>query len=248
VRDATNWKAIGGPAGSNPGGLYADDCDRRWYVKTPPSDDHARSELLANRLYRLAGTRVADVELVRRDGGLAVASAFLRGATLGEVLSFPDSGAAAEVCRDFAVDAWLGNRDVLGADLDNLLFTGTGAIVRIDQGGALHYRARGARKTDFGASVIEFESLRDPRSNGVAASVFGAMTPHALAASVAKVAKIDAAAIGETVTLVHGDTAAAHELIALLIARRDDLVRRIAESEPAAGARPALIRLRETEQ
>lgn len=244
LRDASNWTVIGGQAGSTPAALVADDDGRAWYVKTPPSDDHARNELLANRLYQLAGTAVAEVALVRRDGALAVASAVVRGASLGEALSSPDNGVAAEVCRDFAVDAWLGNRDVLGADLDNVLVTRSGAIVRIDQGGALAYRARGAVKTDFGPAAIEFDTLRNPRSNAVAASVFGAMTPHALATSVAKVAKLDAAAIAATVTGVHGDTPAAQAMIALLIARRDDLARRVGARDEASAAQPVALPLR----
>ncbi|MFC0239524.1 cyclin-dependent kinase inhibitor 3 family protein [Rhodopseudomonas telluris] len=238
MRDASGWTVIGGQAGSTPAALVADGDGRAWYVKTPPSDDHARNELLANRLYRLAGTAVAEVELVRRGGALAVASAVVRGASLGEALSSPAPGVAAAVCRDFAVDAWLGNRDVLGADLDNVLVTRSGAVVRIDQGGALAFRARGAVKTDFGPAATEFDTLRDPRSNAVAASVFSAMTPHALAASVAKVAAISDAAIGETVSGVLGDTPPAQAMTALLIARRDDLARRVAEAgAPAPRAR-----------
>jgi len=246
VRDASDWTAIGGQAGTTPGGLAADEAGRAWYVKTPPCADHARNELLANRLYRLAGTPVAEVELVRRDGALAVASAMLRGPTLGEVLSFPDRHAAAEVCRDFAVDAWLANRDVLGVDLDNVIVPRSDAPVRIDQGGALVYRARGAHKTDFGPDAREFDSLRDARSNAVAASVFGAMTAHALATSVAKVAKLGDAAIAATVTSVIGDTPEAQALTALLIARRDDLVRRVGGSEARATA--ALRPLREADR
>uniref|UniRef100_E6VPS4 Type III effector HopAG1 n=1 Tax=Rhodopseudomonas palustris (strain DX-1) TaxID=652103 RepID=E6VPS4_RHOPX len=228
LRNADGWAAIGGQAGSNAGGLYADPQGRAWYVKTPPSDDHARNEVLANRLYRLAGTSVAEVELVRRGGGLAVASAMLRGASLGEALAFPDNGVAAEVCGDFAVDAWLANRDVLGVDLDNVLVTRDRGVVRIDQGGALAYRARGARKTDFGPEAIEFDTLRDARANAVAAGVFGAMSRPALAASVAKVARLTEPAIGAVVREVLGDTGEARALTALLLARRDDLIRRVA--------------------
>jgi hypothetical protein len=170
---------------------------------------------------------VPDVELIERAGAAALASAVVSGITLGEVLSSPASRAAAALCRDFAVDAWLGNRDVLGADLDNVLVVRSGAVVRIDQGGALNYRARGAAKTDFGRQASEFDSLRDPRKNAAAAGVFGAMTPPQLAASVAKVAALAPAAIAQTVAGVYGETPAARELTALLIARRDDLARRV---------------------
>ncbi|WP_031337476.1 hypothetical protein [Rhodopseudomonas sp. B29] len=233
MRDASEWTEVGGQAGTTPGGLYADEAGARWYVKCPASDDHARSEVLANRLYRLAGTGVPDTELVLRDGRLAVASARVAGVTLGEVM---DTAQAAAVCADFAADAWLANRDVLGADLDNVLIGPGGAVVRIDQGGALAYRARGARKADFGQEVIEFDSLRDPRSNAAGASVFGAMAPHALAASIAKVARLTPAAIADGVIAVYGETPAARELSALLIARQADLVRRTPRGAVAVAA------------
>jgi hypothetical protein len=226
VRDASDWTFAGGQAGSTPGGLFNDERGQRWYVKTPPSDDHADNEIVANRLYRLAGSRVPQLERVGFRGRVAVASARVDGITLGDALALPASRAAAELCLDFAVDAWLANRDVLGAELDNVIVGRDGAVVRIDQGGALNYRAQGAVKTDFGSRVIEFDTMRDPRRNAVAAGIFGAMTPFALAASVAKLARIEPVSIAQAIAGVLGQGRASRDLIDLLIARRADLIGR----------------------
>lgn len=219
--DTSRWTKIGGQEGSNPGGIYKDERGGRWYVKIPRTDDHARNEVLANRLYVLAGARVAPVELAAHEGRLAVASAIVRGITLAELPSHRSVGAG----EHFAADAWLANRDVLGADMDNMIVAG-GEVIRLDQGGALKYRAQGAVKTDFGPSVEEFDTLRDPRRNGGAASIFGAMTGQELLASIGRVTRIDAAAIRETVQAVYGDSDAAANLAEMLIARRDDLAAR----------------------
>jgi hypothetical protein len=220
--DSSNWTEIGGQAGSTPGGVFADERGDRWYVKTPRTDDHARNELLANRLYVLAGVKVPDVELTTRAGRLAVASRIVKGVTLAEL----PSNWATRAGEDFAADAWLANRDALGADMDNMIVTSGGDVVRIDQGGALRYRAQGSAKADFGPKVEEFETLRDPATNAVAASVFGNMTNHHLVSSIGRVSQIDPAAIEAAVRGVYGDTAEAKTLAETLMARRDDLARR----------------------
>ena len=101
---------------------------------------------------------------------------------------------------------------MLGADLDNVLVCGRGLVMRIDQGGALRFRAQGSLKTDFGPEVIEFETLRDPKRNAVAASVFGAMSREQLLASLQRVVAIEAGAIRDTVLGVYGAGANADEL------------------------------------
>lgn len=224
--DVSNWTRVGGQIGSTAGGQYQDPHGVRWYLKTPPSDDHARNEVLANRLYRLAGAAVPEVCLVGSGTRLAVASRVVNGLTLAEMTGPVGDKHCAALCEHFAVDAWLANRDVLGADLDNVLVCGRAGVMRIDQGGALRFRAQGALKADFGPVAIEFDTLRDPAKNAVAASVFGGMSSEQLAASIGRVTSLDDAAIRATVQGLLGATDAADGLIAILIARRDDLARR----------------------
>jgi hypothetical protein len=226
VTDTSSWTPVGGQIGSNPGGSYQAPDGVRWYLKTPSSNDHVRNELLANRLYRLAGAEVPDLALVIHDGRLAVASRVVKGLTLADLVGTTAEKARAAVCDHFAADAWLANRDVLGADLDNVLVCGGGLVMRIDQGGALRFRAQGSLKTDFGPEAIEFETLRDPKRNAVAASVFGAMDREQLLASLQRVVAIEDGTIRDTVLGVCGASAEAESLAELLIARRDDLARR----------------------
>jgi hypothetical protein len=224
VLDTSCWTRVGGQIGSNPGGLYQDPQGVRWYLKTPSSDDHVRNEFLANRLYRLAGAEVADMALALHERRLAVASRVVKGLTLADLVGAAADKSRAAVCDHFATDAWLANRDVLGADLDNVLVGGRGLVMRIDQGGALRFRAQGSLKTDFGPEAIEFDTLRDPKRNAVAAGVFGAMDREQLLASLRRVAAIEAGAIRDTVLGVYG--ADADRLADTLVARRDDLARR----------------------
>jgi hypothetical protein len=74
-----------------------------------------------------------------------------------------------QVRRDFVVDAWLSNRDVFGLNYDNVLTDAEGTPWRIDNGGALMYRAMGAKKTDFTGKVGELDVFR----TGKKAKVFG---------------------------------------------------------------------------
>ncbi len=227
--DTLGWTKVGGQAGSNAGGLYQDRDGVRWYLKIPARDGLARNEVLANHLYRLAGAAVPEVRLVAQGDRLAVASRIVKGLTLADLSGDSAARHSAALCEHFAADAWLANRDVLGADLDNIVVDRNGGVIRIDLGGALRYRAQGADKTDFGNSAIEFDSLRDPARNAAAARIFGRMSAAQLQASVQLVAAISDAAIRAAVLGIEGEGAETESLIAILVARRDDLVRRAAE-------------------
>jgi hypothetical protein len=67
---------------------------------------------------------------------------------------------------------------VLGADLDNILVTPGGRVLRIDNGGALRYRAQGSLKSpsQWSAALGELKSLRDPNVNPNGARIFGGLS------------------------------------------------------------------------
>ena len=67
------WEQIEGQLGSNPGGLYKDAAGKKFYLKEI-SEDRARSEMAANELYKLAGTRAINTKLVKHNGQWALAS------------------------------------------------------------------------------------------------------------------------------------------------------------------------------
>lgn len=222
--NADDLMKIGSRKGSNPGGLYQDTTTgTRWYVKRPSNPEQARNEVLSAKLYELAGIEVPDLRLITMDGRPAVASRIIDGLAVGSLAQL------AKAADGFAVDAWLANWDVVGLDFDNLLVR-DGVPVRVDTGGALRFRARGGLKgSAFGDEVLEIESLRNAGTNAQAAAVFGRLTPAQLGASVARVLAIEPEDIRRLVDEFGPlDCTEREQLLATLMARREDLARRYA--------------------
>jgi hypothetical protein len=152
---------------------------RRYVVKTGVSQEHIREEQTADVLYRAAGLQVPEGRLAMRGGQLVKLTEFVEGETLGSYLGKATPAQAKAVKQQlqkgFAVDALLGNYDVIGMDADNVLIDKDGVPWRIDNGGSLRFRARGGAKTDWSAYPKELWSMRDPKLNPRAAEMFGDM-------------------------------------------------------------------------
>jgi SPP1 gp7 family putative phage head morphogenesis protein len=216
-------RQIGGQRGSNRGGTYVDEATgTEWYVKFPASEDMARNEVLAAKLYEAAGIDVPDLRLIQLEGQPAIASRIVDGLAKGS----PEALAKGGAFDGFAVDAWLANWDVAGATLDNLLVRGTQAF-RVDTGGALRYRAQGGLKGQaFGDQVTEIQSLRNAGTAPQASRVFGKMTDADIEQSVARVLAIDDSTIDRMLAeFGPRDPSERGALSARLKARRDDLAR-----------------------
>lgn len=223
---------IGEQKGSNPGGTYQDtETGVKWYIKQPASADIARNEVLAGKLYELAGLDVPEMHVITLDGKPSIASRIVDGLSKGDSAAL---AAAPGTAEGFAVDAWLANWDVVGMGLDNLLLRGSKAF-RVDTGGALRYRAQGTLKgSAFGDTVTEIDSLRDPSVNRQTQSVFGRMTAQQIEDSVVRVLKIDDADIVQALDEVGPlDTREKAALLLRLQNRRADLAKRY----PAAAER-----------
>lgn len=232
------WKKVGGKSGSNPGGVFEDENGDRWMVKFPQTSDHARNEVLAANLTKLAGIEMVDMQLVDPGTGkLGVASPMLDISSnlKNKVTSDPEY--KKKVQEGFALDAWIANWDVVGLDFDNIVTdNATGEPVRVDPGGALLYRAMGSPKGNaFGNKVGEWDTLRDG-SNYNTAYVFGDMTDEQLAASAKLVEDITPDEIAEQVEAMGFDAATEDKLIDTLIARREDVIKRAAALKPAPAA------------
>lgn len=246
---------IGPQRGSNPGGLYKDtDTGIDWYIKQPASADVARNEVLAAKLYELAGIDVPELHLIKLNGVESIASRIVDGLAKGTAA---DLARAAGTADGFVVDAWLANWDVVGLGYDNLLLKGSRAF-RVDTGGALRYRAQGGLKgAAFGNDVQELESLRDPSLNRQAQSVFGNLTDDQLEASAVRVLSVTPEQIREVVR-VYGptDPAVADDLVAKLLARQEAVARRFPDAarkvraidQAADAAPPAAARVTAAEQ
>lgn len=221
IQSMDSWVQTGPQGGSNPGGRFKDENGVEWYCKFPSSEDVAKSEVLAAKLYAATGVTGQDAKLIMKGGKLGIASRW----TDVSKASSPSHLAKTEgVYSGFAVDAWLGNWDVVGLGYDNLQIGADGKAVRVDAGGSLEYRAQGGKKA-FGANVTELDSLIDPSINPQAAAVFKGITKADIAASASKVAKLSDESIRILVnTYGPGDAAAKKALADTLIARKADII------------------------
>lgn len=226
---------IGPQKGSNPGGTYKDtDTGATWYVKQPSNPDMARNEVLAAKLYELAGVDVPELHIIQLNGVESIASKIVDGLAKGTAA---DLAKAAGTAEGFVVDAWLANWDVVGLGYDNLLLKGA-RIMRVDTGGALRYRAQGGLKGNaFGNDVTELQSLRDPSLNRQAHSVFGNLTDAQIEAGAVRVIAITDEQIRQIVD-AYGPTDAADraELVSRLIARRETIATKFPEAARKARA------------
>lgn len=227
VTPADGWPALGSlkeikRLGGSTGAMLVEDRDgRRYVMKRGNSPEHIREEVAADAIYRAAGLDVPAAKLYTDDQGRPVKLAeFVEGETLGAYLkkATPEQAAAilAEAQRGFAADALLGNYDVAGLDLDNMLVGKDGKLWRIDNGGSLRFRAQGARKAEWGASVSELATLRDPAINRATARVFAGLSEAEIGAQARALAGKRAALLAATPA----------DLRELLAARLADLERR----------------------
>lgn len=151
----------------------------QFVLKRGASPEHLREEFLADELYRAAGVSVPEARLYEVDGRPAKLARFVEGQTLQDWLKTATAAEReslfGEVRRDFAVDAWLGNWDVAGLNLDNILVDANGRPWRIDNGGSLRFRAMGKAKTaaEWNSYPTELWTLRDSVKNAQTARIFG---------------------------------------------------------------------------
>lgn len=154
-----------------------------FYIKTSKgnvlSDKHLESEVSASKLYNLAGIKTPSIQLARLENQeLCLLSKYEEG------LKIPNNQS---VLREaFAADAWLANWDSL---ITGNTMMKNGKMIKIDNGGALNYRAQGALKTNFDDRVEELITLIDGR-NIASSSVYSNMTHPDLVNSFKRVISI----------------------------------------------------------
>jgi hypothetical protein len=237
---------VGGKQGSQQGGSFIDPNGDFHYVKASKSGNHAKNEVLANKLYELAGVRTPDVELVKLDdasfpgknGALGTKSRIITGDT-NIATRIKDPEFKRKFYEGFAADAWLANWDVVGLGYDNVITDKSGEPARIDSGGALLFRAQGTPKgSSFGDTVTEINTLRNPALNAQSAKIFADITDEDIRRGVAKIEAITPKQIDDMVDAANfssGNTS--EELKTKLKARRQDLINRYgsgASKQPSA--------------
>lgn len=175
-------RSLGGSTGAD---LVKDPNTGRLYVmKRGASPDHLRSEVWADTVYRRLGVRVPSCQLYETTGGPVKLAEYIPNTrSLNEVLTASGTAAAkerekvlAKLREHFVVDAYLGNWDVMGTGWDNILIDQEGDPWRIDNGGAMLYRAQGSQEgKTFDSWMTELWSMRTEPSREWAYRVFGGM-------------------------------------------------------------------------
>jgi hypothetical protein len=208
--DTSAMQKIGGQMGTNPGGLYQDATGRRFYVKTLDSPAHVRNEIIAAKLYQLAGAPTLTYVNVKEPNQIATEFVELEKKRISQ-LSDEERGQAQ---RWLGVHAWTANWDAAGFDGDNQ-GVANGVVMTLDVGGALEFRAQGDPKGKaFGACVGEIDSLRTEADNPHATRLFGDMSAVEINAAIAVVTRIPDAAIRRVVAENGGSSALAEKMIA----------------------------------
>jgi hypothetical protein len=192
LSDLKDIKGLGGSTGAR---LVEDANGNRYVLKKGSSAAHLREEVYADELYYSMMVKTPRPKLYETvDGPIKLTRYQDDAQELGKLLKSGDKDAAAEalktVNKNFASDALLGNWDVAGENLDNILISKRGDVLRIDNGGALRFRAMGGAKGDaFGDVVGELESLRDFSKNPQSAKIFQGLDDHAVAEQIDKLVK-----------------------------------------------------------
>ncbi len=237
--DISNWKKTAGQAGSNQGAFYTDpETGNQYYVKKPKSDKHFANEILGGALYEEAGVKFGRAyKGIDKNGNSVLVSPLVEGSEADFASKKSDADVKSTTQSDFAVDAWLGNYDVIGLEYDNVLTDKDGNVTRIDAGGSLLFRAQGGTDKEFGPEATQVDSMRDPKENKQASEIFGDMTDEQIAESVKKVQAVSEEKIDELVDAAFPDDSdTAEQLKTTLKARRQYLIDRFLGGQPAEEA------------
>ena len=210
IIDSARLRQVGRRMGSNPGGVFADENGRRYYVKSLESPVYARNELIAAALYRLAGAPTLNYLRTTRNNEVATEMVDLDKKYVGQ---FSDDERR-QAQQWFGVHAWTANWDAAGFQGDNQGVVG-GRVLTLDVGGALEFRAMGHPKGKaFGSQVGELDRLRQDPDNPYAVKLFGDMDEASLQTAIRIVAAIPDTLIRQTIANQGGSTGLADKMLA----------------------------------
>lgn len=182
-------KPLGGSTGAT---LMRDPATGKQFVlKRGSSAEHLREEFTADQAYQALGINVPKAKLYETATGPVKLAEFIEGKPLKSLTGEARAKAEEELRKHFAADALLGNWDVIGLGEDNILLGKKGKVYRIDNGGALRFRAQGARKTadEWNQYPSELWSLRERGVNRQTAKVFGGLNIYDIGDQIETIAK-----------------------------------------------------------
>lgn len=227
--DMSGWKKLGNAGGSNGAKKFQDENGNVFYAKPAQSDSHAYNEVLASFLYERMGLAASQARIGELNGKKYIVSPEVKGDQSGfqKLQNTPEFLAALQ--DGFAIDAWLGNYDVIGNSSWNVIADENGMPVRIDQGGSLLYRGTGSVKSWWGNKVTELHDMRFGSSKsgsyGNAKNVFGKMSEEQVAESAKKLLDITPSEIQEIVSSTGFAPDVQKSLTDTLIQRRHSILK-----------------------
>ncbi len=174
-------------SGSNPG-FWVEHVNSGdlYYFKTGNGQQNI-VEHVSSQLYRAAGIDTPEMNLVAGPGfnsDISTNNCWIKSKAIVGLQAINNKPEAAY--EGFAVDAWLANWDAVCSG-NTLLKDGN--AVRVDFGGTLNFRARGAKK-DFGNTVPELSTLLDDNINPESARLFKNMSRDDLINSLKRVQSV----------------------------------------------------------
>jgi hypothetical protein len=184
--DYSELTHVGPAPGGSTGATIAKDTSGKKYIikkpnpNLPDPEGFITNEINANRIYRAAGVAVphsGPVYLANGTSGMR--SQFLEGGQTYKDWSQGKSQTEKDamrnqIAKNFVLDALLGNHDVIGQNFDNIMVH-NGKPIRIDNGGALGFRAQGQPKV-LADTVEELKTMRDPSVNPQSHKMFKYIT------------------------------------------------------------------------
>ncbi|MDD2761981.1 MAG: hypothetical protein PHH11_17020 [Methylomonas sp.] len=216
--DTATLRRIGGQLGTNPAGIFQDADGRRYYVKTLESTAHARNEMIAAKLYRLAGAPTLTYVNTKAPDQIATEWIELDKKCIAHL----SESERKQAQQWFGVHAWTANWDAAGFHGDNQGVV-DGKVLTLDVGGALAFRAQGDPKGKaFGSRVDELDILRTDEGNPHAVRLFSDMSPEDIKQAIMVVLRIT----DEQIRQIIIDSGGSDMLAEKMIARKADMARR----------------------
>jgi len=161
IQDIKMVKDLGGSTGAY---LVKDSVSNNLFVlKKGMHPKQAEEEYLANKIYAILNVDVPKTELYKtQNGDVFILHEYISNVEVANKVLTDDL--IKQISKDFVADSLLANWDAY--QNDNILVNlDDGKAYRIDNGGAMRYRARGGVKTSFNGSVSELQSLRENNTN-----------------------------------------------------------------------------------
>jgi len=161
IQDIKMVKDLGGSTGAY---LVKDSVSNNLFVlKKGMHPKQAEEEYLANKIYAILNVDVPKTELYKTNNGdVFILHEYIPNVEVANEVLTDDL--IKQITKNFVADSLLANWDAY--QNDNILVNlDDGKAYRIDNGGAMRYRARGGVKTSFNGSVSELQSLRENNTN-----------------------------------------------------------------------------------